>query len=64
MVKLINEIGKTMGMKTVAEFVESDEIRQQLVKVGVDYVQGYAIDVPRPIDQLGALPDSEVLDAG
>ena len=64
MVRLINEIGKTMGMKTVAEFVESEEIRQQLVEVGVDYIQGYAIDVPRPIDQLGTLADSEALDAG
>lgn len=64
MVKLINEIGKTMGMKTVAEFVESDEIRQQLVSVGVDFLQGYAIDVPQPINQLGERPDSEVLGAG
>ena len=61
MVKLINEIGKTMGMKTIAEFVETDAIQDQLSALGVEYVQGYAIDIPQPIDQLGIQPDNKAV---
>jgi len=33
-------------MKTVAEFVSSKEIYDTLVKLGVDYVQGFYIAKP------------------
>ncbi len=46
MVKSIHEIGKTMGMSTIAEFVESEEIIEKLKEIGVDYAQGYAISKP------------------
>lgn len=46
MVKSINDIGHVMGKKTIAEFVESDEILQKLRSIGVDYAQGYAISKP------------------
>ena len=36
MVKSINDIGHVMGMKTIAEFVENDAIRDQLAVIGVD----------------------------
>ena len=49
MVKSINEIGHVMGMKTIAEFVESDEIRSLLHDIGVDYVQGYAVHKPEEL---------------
>ncbi len=52
MVKSINEIGQVMGKKTIAEFVESDEIRTILKKIGVNYAQGYGISKPQPFDQL------------
>jgi EAL domain-containing protein (putative c-di-GMP-specific phosphodiesterase class I) len=52
MVKSINEIGQTMGMQTIAEFVENDEIMGMLVKLGVDYAQGYGIGKPRPFDEI------------
>lgn len=56
MVKSINEIGQTMGMKTIAEFVENDEIKGMLREIGVNYVQGYGIDKPQPLENLlGAL---------
>ena len=64
MVKLINEIGKTMGMKTIAEFVETQAIQDQLAALGVEYVQGYAIDIPQPIDQLGIQPDNKAVANG
>ena len=36
-VKSINEIGHFMGKKTIAEFVEDDEILEILREIGVDY---------------------------
>lgn len=52
MVKSINEIGQIMGMKTIAEFVESDEIKGMLREIGVNYVQGYGIGKPLPFESL------------
>jgi diguanylate cyclase (GGDEF)-like protein len=50
MVSSINQIGHVMGLKTIAEFVENNAIREQLKLIGVDYVQGYAIGEPRPLE--------------
>jgi len=46
MVEAINSVGHTLGIRTIAEFVESDAIRQLLLGVGVDYAQGYAVARP------------------
>ena len=46
MVGAINQVGQAMNLKTVAEFVENDAIRQKLANIGVDYGQGYGIDKP------------------
>jgi EAL domain-containing protein (putative c-di-GMP-specific phosphodiesterase class I) len=52
MVKSIHQIGREMGMKTIAEFVENDELRKELVELGVNFVQGYGIARPVPISSL------------
>lgn len=52
MVRSIHEVGHIMGMQTIAEFVENDEIRQQLTAMGVDFGQGYGIAKPIPIDDI------------
>jgi len=52
MVKSMNDIGHSLGMKTVAEYVESAEILGKLREIGVDYAQGYVIHKPVPIDHL------------
>ena len=44
MVSAIIEIGHRMGTKTITEFVESEEILQNLRKLGVNYAQGYHIE--------------------
>ncbi|MCW9059550.1 MAG: EAL domain-containing protein [Gammaproteobacteria bacterium] len=49
MVEAINHIGHVMHLRTVAEFVENDEIINQLRSMGVDYGQGYGLDRPRPL---------------
>ncbi len=46
LVKSINEIGHFLGKKTVAEFVENDDIIARLRQMGVDYAQGYGIEAP------------------
>jgi EAL domain-containing protein (putative c-di-GMP-specific phosphodiesterase class I) len=48
-VEAINQIGHVVGLKTVAEFVESDRLNQQLCKIGVDYAQGFGLHRPEPM---------------
>jgi diguanylate cyclase (GGDEF)-like protein/PAS domain S-box-containing protein len=52
MVKSINEVGHVMGKKTIAEFVENEQIFDLLNELGVDYAQGYGIAKPVPLDEL------------
>ena len=58
MVRSINQVGQTMGMRTIAEYVESDAIRHALHGIGVDFVQGYAIGRPRPLYRVALAPAS------
>jgi diguanylate cyclase (GGDEF)-like protein/PAS domain S-box-containing protein len=51
-VESINQIGHVMGLSTIAEFVEDDEIFAVLKEIGVDYAQGYGIHKPCPIDDV------------
>lgn len=56
MVEAINQVGHVMGIQTIAEFVESDEILQELRDIGVDYAQGYGIARPRALSALSLAP--------
>jgi len=49
MVQSIHDIGKVLGMKTIAEFVENEEILSKIKDIGVDYAQGYCIARPAPL---------------
>lgn len=49
MVESINHIGHVMGIQTIAEFVENDAILDAVRKIGVNFAQGYGVEVPRPI---------------
>lgn len=49
MVRSIHEIGHLMGKQTIAEYVENQEIIEQLREIGVDFCQGYAIGKPAPL---------------
>ena len=49
MVKSINEIGKVMGKKTIAEYVEDHETVDLLAELNIDYIQGYVYSRPAPI---------------
>jgi len=52
LVKSANEIGKALGFKTVAEYVESPAILAKLAEIGVDYAQGYTIHRPEPLEEM------------
>ena len=45
----MNEIGHVLGLLTVGEFVEDDDIAAKLQEIGVDFAQGYGIAKPRPL---------------
>ncbi|MGD1900589.1 MAG: EAL domain-containing protein [Phormidesmis sp.] len=47
MLEAINQVGHVMGLKTIAEYVESQPILQKAMELGIDYVQGYEIQKPR-----------------
>jgi diguanylate cyclase (GGDEF)-like protein/PAS domain S-box-containing protein len=53
MVAAMNDIVHAMGLKSVAEYVECDEVLQVLRAIGVDYVQGDHLsppaEVPKPV---------------
>ncbi|MGQ9426811.1 putative bifunctional diguanylate cyclase/phosphodiesterase [Gilvimarinus sp. F26214L] len=48
MVEAIARIAKVMGIRTVAEYVENEEICSLLARLGVDFGQGFAIHRPEP----------------
>ena len=52
MIEMIVHIARVMGKRTVAEFVESNEVLEALREIGVDYAQGYAIGRPSPFERV------------
>lgn len=58
-VKSMNEIAHSLNLKTIAEYVESAEIKDILKEIGVDYGQGYFIHKPMPLNELTVQPKPE-----
>ena len=52
MVEAINQVGHIMGIGTIAECAESEEVVEMLRELGVDYAQGFAMGSPVPIEGL------------
>jgi EAL domain-containing protein (putative c-di-GMP-specific phosphodiesterase class I)/GGDEF domain-containing protein len=48
----ICRLAQIKHMQVVAEYVESPEIRQAVISLGIDYMQGYDIGAPAPIEEL------------
>ena len=48
-VKSIIDIGKVLGTQTVAEFVETAELRDILIDMGAEYGQGFALGKPQEL---------------
>jgi diguanylate cyclase (GGDEF)-like protein len=58
MVEAISQVGKTMGIQTIAERVESAEVLAELGRLGVGYAQGFHIARPRPTQEFPYLRES------
>jgi diguanylate cyclase (GGDEF)-like protein len=57
LVLAIAQLARSMSIVTVAEYVETEEIRALVATLGVDYGQGFALGKPRPfVDVLAELP--------
>ncbi len=50
-VESINQIGRIMGIKTIAEYVENEQIYNLIKKIGIDYGQGYHLSRPEPLSK-------------
>jgi len=49
MVEAISQVGRTMGILTIAERVESEEVLLELGRLGIAFAQGFHIAVPKPV---------------
>jgi diguanylate cyclase (GGDEF)-like protein len=52
MTKSINDLAHFLGQKTVAECVEHLEIVPALREIGIDYLQGWGIGMPRELQEI------------
>ena len=52
MVEAICQIAKTMGLQSVAEYVTDEATVEILRRTGVDYVQGFHIGKPEPVEDV------------
>lgn len=52
MISTINHLGHIMGIRTVAECVENETQLAMLREIGIDFVQGYAVAQPKPLEEL------------
>ncbi len=48
-VKCFVEVARVTGLRTVAEFVESQDVLDELRRLGVDCAQGYLVHRPEPL---------------
>ncbi len=53
-VRCFVEVAEVIGLRTVAEFVESEAVLQRLRQIGVHYAQGYHLHRPEPFAQVMA----------
>ena len=51
-VRCFVEVAQVIGLRTVAEFVESEAVLQRLRHIGVHYAQGYHLHRPEPFEQV------------
>ena len=61
MIKAIAQLAKVMCMETIAEYVETDNLRVRMADLGVDYGQGFAMGKSQPL--VGLLDELAVYEA-
>ncbi len=60
MVRAIHQVGHAMGIKTIAERVESLEVLEKLGSIGVEYAQGYYIARPASVSTFAPWAEDDV----
>ncbi|MGI9272167.1 MAG: putative bifunctional diguanylate cyclase/phosphodiesterase [Woeseiaceae bacterium] len=58
MIKMIAEIGKEAGMRTIAEYVQNARALDRLGELGVDMAQGYFVGRPTKVPKFRSTPIS------
>ncbi|MCS2157021.1 EAL domain-containing protein [Scandinavium sp. H11S7] len=53
-VSSICQLARMKNMQVVAEYVETDEIREAALSLGIDYLQGFYLGKPEPLEGLAA----------
>lgn len=48
----ITQIGHELGLEIIAEYVENEAIREKLKNCNIDYIQGYAVGKPFPLQEI------------
>jgi EAL domain-containing protein (putative c-di-GMP-specific phosphodiesterase class I) len=52
LVEALAQWANASRMDTVAAQVEDEQVRDWLVQLGVDYIQGYVVSQPQPIEDV------------
>ncbi|WP_404393172.1 EAL domain-containing protein [Pseudoalteromonas phenolica] len=58
--ELIVSLGKNLGLKTIAEGVETQVQLERLQQMGCDEIQGFLLGKPMPVDELMAFVQSKL----
>lgn len=49
LIEAMNTVAHTLGKKTVAEFVENEDVLNLLHDINIDFGQGYYLGKPAPV---------------
>jgi EAL domain-containing protein (putative c-di-GMP-specific phosphodiesterase class I) len=52
LVESIYKIGNALGLQTIAEYVESEEIARKLIQIGIETGQGFYLAPPKSLESL------------
>ena len=51
-VRCFVEVADALKLKTVAEYVKSEEMLARVKSLGIDFAQGYLLHMPKPIESV------------
>ncbi len=57
MVEAMHKIGQNLGLQTIAEAVETEEVARKLVQIGIPLGQGFHLGAPRSSESLFEAPE-------
>jgi EAL domain-containing protein (putative c-di-GMP-specific phosphodiesterase class I) len=52
LVESIQKIGMSLGLQTIAEYVETEDIAKKLTQIGIQLGQGFYLSPPKPWEAL------------